>query len=87
MASPIPTTPPIAANRNASAKNCEARRRRLAPSAALTAGKAEAARAYGAPERRVLLDVKLPLARPAIMTWINQTLLLAFSMLGVAAIL
>jgi glycine betaine/proline transport system permease protein len=47
----------------------------------------EAARAYGAPERRVLLDVQLPLARPAIMTGINQTLLLAFSMLGVAAIL
>jgi glycine betaine/proline transport system permease protein len=47
----------------------------------------EAARAYGAPERRVLLDVQLPLARPAIMTGINQTLLLAFSMLGVAAIM
>lgn len=47
----------------------------------------EAARAYGAPERRVLTDVQLPLARPAIMTGINQTLLLAFSMLGVAAIM
>ena len=47
----------------------------------------EAARAYGAPEGRVLLDVQLPLARPAIMTGINQTLLLAFSMLGVAAIM
>ena len=47
----------------------------------------EAARAYGAPERRVLVDVQLPLARPAIMTGINQTLLLAFSMLGVAAIM
>ncbi len=47
----------------------------------------EAARAYGAPERRVLLDVQLPLARPAIMTGVNQTLLLAFSMLGIAAIL
>ena len=47
----------------------------------------EAARAYGAPERRVLLDVQLPLARPAIMTGINQTLLLAFSMLGIAAIM
>ncbi len=47
----------------------------------------EAARAYGAPEWRVLLDVQLPLARPAIMTGINQTLLLAISMLGIAAIM
>lgn len=47
----------------------------------------EASRAYGAPELRVLMDVQLPLARPAIMTGINQTLLLAFSMLGIAAIL
>ena len=47
----------------------------------------EASRAYGAPEYRVLTDVQLPLARPAIMTGINQTLLLAFSMLGIAAIL
>ena len=47
----------------------------------------EASRAYGAPERRVLMDVQLPLARPAIMTGVNQTLLLAFSMLGIAAIL
>lgn len=47
----------------------------------------EASRAYGATEFRVLRDVQLPLARPAIMTGINQTLLLAFSMLGIAAIL
>ncbi len=47
----------------------------------------EAARAQGAPEWRVLLDVQLPLARPAIMTGINQTLLLAISMLGIAAIM
>ena len=47
----------------------------------------EAARAYGAPERRVLFDVQLPLARPAIMTGLNQTLLLAISMLGIAAIM
>lgn len=46
----------------------------------------EASRAYGAPEWRVLTDVQLPLARPAIMTGLNQTLLLAISMLGVAAI-
>lgn len=47
----------------------------------------EAARAHGAPEWRVLFDVQLPLARPAIMTGINQTLLLAISMLGIAAIM
>ncbi|NOX29933.1 MAG: ABC transporter permease subunit, partial [Actinobacteria bacterium] len=47
----------------------------------------EAARSYGAPESRVLLDVQLPLARPAIMTGLNQTLLLSISMLGIAAIM
>jgi len=47
----------------------------------------EASRAYGAPEWRVLVDVQLPLARPAIMTGLNQTLLLAISMLGIAAIM
>ena len=47
----------------------------------------EASRAYGAPERRVLVDVQLPLARPAIATGLNQTLLLAISMLGIAAIM
>lgn len=47
----------------------------------------EAARAYGASEAKVLFDVQLPLARPAIMTGINQTLLLAISMLGIAAIM
>ena len=47
----------------------------------------EASRAYGAPEWRVLFDVQLPLARAAIMTGINQTLLLAISMLGIAAIM
>ena len=47
----------------------------------------EASRAYGAPEWRVLADVQLPLARPAIMTGINQTLLLAMSMLVIAALM
>ncbi len=47
----------------------------------------EASRAYGASEMKVLVDVQLPLARPAIMTGINQTLLLAISMLGIAAIM
>jgi len=47
----------------------------------------EASRAYGASEWRVLLDVQLPLARSAIMTGLNQTLLLAISMLGIAALM
>ncbi len=47
----------------------------------------EAARAYGASEKRVLFDVQIPLARPAIMTGINQTLLLAISMLGIAGLM
>ena len=47
----------------------------------------EASRAYGASEARVLFDVQLPLARTAIMTGINQTLLLAISMIGIAAIM
>ncbi len=47
----------------------------------------EACRAYGAAEWRVLTDVQLPLARAAIMTGVNQTLLLAISMLGIAAIM
>lgn len=47
----------------------------------------EASRAYGATETRVLFDVQFPLARPAIMTGVNQTLLLSISMLGIAAIM
>jgi len=47
----------------------------------------EASRAYGATEIRVLTDVQLPLARPALMAGLNQTLLLSISMLGIAAIM
>ena len=47
----------------------------------------EASRAYGATELRVLTDVQLPLARPALMAGLNQTLLLSISMLGIAAIM
>ena len=46
----------------------------------------EASRAYGARELRVARR-STSIKRPAIMTGINQTLLLAFSMLGIAAIL
>ena len=47
----------------------------------------EAARAFGATERRVLREVQLPLARPAIMAGLNQTLLLSLSMVGIVAII
>ncbi len=47
----------------------------------------EAARAFGASERRVLFDVQIPLARPAIMAGLNQTLLLSLSMVGIVAII
>ncbi len=47
----------------------------------------EASRAFGANEMRVLTDVQLPLARPAILTGLNQTLLMAIGMLGIAAIM
>jgi len=47
----------------------------------------EAARAFGAPEGRVLREVQLPLARPAIMAGLNQTLLLSLSMVGIVAII
>ena len=47
----------------------------------------EAARAFGATERRVLREVQIPLARPAIMAGLNQTLLLSLSMVGIVAII
>ena len=47
----------------------------------------EASRAYGAPEMRVLRDVQLPLARQAIMTGLNQTLMMSIAMAGIAAIM
>ena len=47
----------------------------------------EAARAFGATETRVLREVQMPLARPAIMAGLNQTLLLSLSMVGIVAII
>lgn len=47
----------------------------------------EAARAFGATDRRILREVQLPLARPAIMAGLNQTLLLSLSMVGIVAII
>ena len=47
----------------------------------------EAARAFGATETRVLREVQLPLARPAVMAGLNQTLLLSLSMVGIVAII
>ena len=47
----------------------------------------EAARAFGTTESRVLREVQLPLARPAIMAGLNQTLLLSLSMVGIVAII
>ena len=44
----------------------------------------EASRAFGATELRVLTDVQLPLARPALMTGLNQTLLMSIAMIGIA---
>ena len=47
----------------------------------------EAARAFGATEPRILREVQIPLARPAIMAGLNQTLLLSLSMVGIVAII
>lgn len=47
----------------------------------------EAARAFGASDRKVLFDVQLPLALPSIMAGINQTIMLALSMVVVASMI
>ena len=47
----------------------------------------EAGRAFGANRWQMARDIYIPLARPAIMTGINQTLILALSMHAIAALL
>ena len=47
----------------------------------------EAARAYGATKRQLLLGVELPLATPAIMTGVNQTILMCLSMVVIASLI
>lgn len=47
----------------------------------------EAARAFGSTPRQLLVKIQLPLAMPAIMTGINQTIMLALSMTVVASMI
>lgn len=47
----------------------------------------EAGRSFGADERQLLFDVQIPLAMPTIMAGLNQTLMLALSMVVIAALI
>jgi glycine betaine/proline transport system permease protein len=47
----------------------------------------EAAVAYGARPSQILFKVELPLAKPSIMTGINQTVMMALSMVVIAALI
>ncbi len=47
----------------------------------------EAAKAFGSTPRQMLLKVQLPIAMPAIMAGINQTIMLALSMAVIAAMI
>ncbi len=47
----------------------------------------EAARAFGASPRQILFDVELPLAAPTIMVGINQTTMMALSMVVIASMI
>jgi glycine betaine/proline transport system permease protein len=47
----------------------------------------EAGRAFGSDDRQLLFDVQLPLALPTIMAGLNQTLMLALSMVVIVALI
>ncbi|QMU60018.1 MAG: ABC transporter permease subunit [Boseongicola sp.] len=47
----------------------------------------EAARAFGASKRQTLIKVELPLAMPTIMAGVNQTIMMALSMVVVASMI
>lgn len=47
----------------------------------------EAARAFGATNQQVLLKVQIPLALPTIMAGLNQTMMMALSMVVIAALI
>jgi glycine betaine/proline transport system permease protein len=47
----------------------------------------EAARAFGSTARQLLFKVRLPLALPAVMAGVNQTIMMAFGMVVIAALI
>lgn len=47
----------------------------------------EAARAFGSTERQMLRKVQIPMALPAIMTGVNQTIMMALSIVVIAALI
>jgi glycine betaine/proline transport system permease protein len=47
----------------------------------------EAARAFGSTKRQLLFKIRLPLAKPAIIAGINQTIMMAFGIVVIAALI